>query len=98
MSVHANLDCVPEVKHELGNVRSDKRGKNNTINNLKYAVLTETTADVTRQTLVEVVRRGRNSTRIRRDLSCNAETELVKTADLSDFHKRENSKTPAETV
>lgn len=91
MSTHATVGNVPVVKHVPGNVRDDKKGKFNNINNRTFAVLTEAVeGDVVRQSLVEVVRQGPKNIRIRRNLEENAGTELVSKTFLSELHKREN--------
>lgn len=42
MSLTPTSSLVPVLRHEDGNVRTDKRGARNTLNNLKFGVLTET--------------------------------------------------------
>lgn len=82
------LDQVTELQHEP-NVRPFSwQGRRNTLNNRRFWVLEElyelNGIFTFYYSLVEVVRRGRDCTRIRRDLDGNTITELVATSSLSD--------------
>jgi hypothetical protein len=87
--VESRLDQVTEEVHEYNVRHNSWRGAKNTLNNHTFMNLVEETGlfnaqgnPIRRYTLVEVVRKGRNNTRIRRVLDSNGSTELVNTTTL----------------